>query len=112
MGVHGPVTVHGALVGHSNGIQQQAGNTSTSMSSTEAMSSTNPRSWAGGTKDHDMRGVSSESGRPDRGNEKMNSTWAPNHNNQNRRSLAQNARTMIGSQYVSPSGTKLALGGG
>lgn len=106
IGVHGPVTVHGALVSQTNSVNQQANATTTSMSSNDAMSSTNPHSWAGGTKEHHtMRGVSSDSSRPS-ANEKMNSTWGGN--NQSRRSFAQSRSNV--SQYVSPSGTKLALG--
>mmetsp|Transcript_111919 Transcript_111919/g.321525 ORF Transcript_111919/g.321525 Transcript_111919/m.321525 type:complete len:515 (+) Transcript_111919:167-1711(+) len=84
-------------MGASGHLGVLGGNTSTSMSSTDAMSSTNPHSWAG-TKDiHDIRGVSAGSGKTTV--EKMNSTWAPNQHHQGRR-------------YVSPSGAKLALGGG
>jgi len=85
----------GSSTNHSLGVL--GAGTSTSMSSTDAMSSTNPHNW-GGTKEADtMRGVSSGSGRPSV--DKMSSTWAPNQNSQSRR-------------YVSPSGAKLALGGG
>lgn len=118
MPVHGTVTVHGAMAGshgtssqgpHTLGVlgtskgfsgtmSSAAGaGTTTSMSSTDAMSSTNPHSWAG-TKDQDhIRGVSSGSGGATV--DKMNSTWAPNHGHGSRR-------------YVSPFGAKMALGGG
>jgi len=105
MAVHGSVTVHGAMVGHGHGGQPGpsavhhsigglgAGTTS-SMASSDAMSSTNPHSWAGSKDHHDRRGMSSSSGRATV--EKMNSTWAPNNPRQ---------------RYISPSGAKLALGG-
>jgi len=103
MGMHGS-TVHGGMgaghhpAGH-NLIGALATNTSTSMSSTGAMSSTNPHSW-GGTKDaHDIRGVSSGSGRAPV--DKMSSTWAPNNAPSNSRKHAAAA-----------SGAKLSLGGG
>ncbi|CAE8605986.1 unnamed protein product [Polarella glacialis] len=77
MAAHGTMTVHGAMAGShtSTGTQgapmgvlgtskgftgtlssATGANTQTSMSSAEAMSSTNPHSWAG-TKDDHMRGV-------------------------------------------------------
>jgi len=119
MAGHGTMTVHGAMAGsqgggsqgpHSLGVlgtskgltgtmSSAAGaGTTTSMSSTDAMSSTNPHGWVG-TKDQDhMRGVSSGSGGPNSSvTEKMNSTWAPNHGGRGR--------------YVSPFGAKMALGG-
>ncbi|CAE8645654.1 unnamed protein product, partial [Polarella glacialis] len=117
MAAHGTMTVHGAMAGShtSTGTQgapmgvlgtskgftgtlssATGANTQTSMSSAEAMSSTNPHSWAG-TKDDHMRGVSSGSGST-AVTDKMNSTWAPNHSHQSRR-------------YVSPFGAKMALGG-
>eukprot|EP00928_Gymnodinium_smaydae_P078813 TRINITY_DN62887_c0_g1_i1.p1 TRINITY_DN62887_c0_g1~~TRINITY_DN62887_c0_g1_i1.p1 ORF type:complete len:537 (+),score=108.56 TRINITY_DN62887_c0_g1_i1:173-1783(+) len=71
------------------------GASATSMSSTDAMSSTNPHSWAGG-KDAERRRSVSPSSAPV--NDKMNSTWAPNHSHQLRR-------------YVSPFGAKIAPGG-
>jgi len=86
---HASVTVHGAMVGgQSTSSSHQTpghgligaigGNTSTSMSSTDAMSSTNPHSWAGTKDHHEMGGaVSSGSGRAP--TDKMNSTWAPNN---------------------------------
>jgi renal tumor antigen len=52
-----------------------------SVSSTDAMSSTNPHSWA--TKDPDHRRAVSPSGPAP--TDKMNSTWAPNHSHQPRR---------------------------
>mmetsp|Transcript_75433 Transcript_75433/g.161621 ORF Transcript_75433/g.161621 Transcript_75433/m.161621 type:complete len:540 (-) Transcript_75433:80-1699(-) len=92
-----PLGVLGTSKGFS-GTSAGAG-TSTSMSSQDAMSSTNPHSWAGTKDQHDIRGVSSGSGQTPV-TEKMNSTWAPNHNhNQSRR-------------YVSPFGAKMALGAG
>lgn len=109
--VHGSMTINGPMVGQghssSSGPNQAGGSnhplsvlgagTSTSMSSTDAMSSTNPHSWAGTKDHHDMRGISSGSGRT--AVDKMNSTWAPNHNPQGRR-------------YVSQSSGKMSLGGG
>lgn len=119
MAGHGTMTVHGAMSGsHGSGSQgphslgvlgtskgltgtmsSAAGaGTTTSMSSTDAMSSTNPHSWVG-TKDQDhMRGVSSGSGGTTV-TEKMNSTWAPNHGGHGNR------------RYVSPFGAKMVLGG-
>lgn len=113
---HGTMTVHGAMTGsHGSGSQgpnslgvlgtskglagtmSSAAGAGTTTMSTDAMSSTNPHSWAG-TKDQDhMRGVSSGSGGPTV-TEKMNSTWAPNHGQVSRR-------------YVSPFGAKMVLGG-
>jgi len=115
---HGTMPVHGAIAPHASGSHgagphplgvlgtskgfsgtSAGAGTSTSMSSQDAMSSTNPHSWAGTKDQHDIRGVSSGSGQTPV-TEKMNSTWAPNHNhNQSRR-------------YVSPFGAKMALGGG
>jgi len=102
LGAHGSATVHGSMVGGHSSSQASGhnllgvlgSNTSTSMSSTDAMSSTNPHSWAAAKGHHEMRGVSSGSGRAPV--DKMNSTWAPN-----------NSR-----RYVSPSGAKPAPAGG
>lgn len=80
--VHGSVTVHGTMGGLSSGSGHQV---------------------LPAAEHTDVRGVSSGSVRAT-GIEKMNSTWAPNHNTQPRR--------MPADPYVSPSGTKLALGGG
>jgi len=104
MPVHGTMTVHGSMSGSHSGSENKKGfsgmlssatgaNTQTSIASTDAMSSTNPHSWAG-TKEP---GVSSGSGST-AVTDKMNSTWAPNHSHQSRR-------------YVSPFGAKMALGG-
>lgn len=112
MAVHGAVTVHGAMASHASGGVQVShplgvlgtskgfsgtmggaaagGAASTSNSHTDAMSSTNPHSWAG-TKEP---GVSSGSG-ANNVTEKMNSTWAPNHGHQSGR-------------YVSPFGARMA----
>jgi len=60
-------------------------------SSADAMSSTNPHSWAG-AKDSEHRRAASPGSAPA---DKMNSTWAPNQGHQPRR-------------YVSPFGAKLA----
>lgn len=89
-------TVHGAVAAHSGGPQAfhplgvlgtskgfsgtmstGVGPTSTGMSSTDAMSATNPRSWAGAKDQDASRGVSSGSGSAI---ERMNSTWAGNQN--------------------------------
>lgn len=96
-------TVHGAMAVHGGGVKGfvatlgNAGSTigagSTSMSSGDAMSSTNPHSWAG-TKDPEHRRTVSPGGSAPI-TDKMNSTWAPNHSHQPRR-------------YVSPFGTKMA----
>jgi renal tumor antigen len=105
LSVHGSMTVQGGMNAHasthgSNGGQgphmlssskgfpgANAGSaTQTSFSTSDAMSSTNPHMW-GGAKDNDhSRGASSGSGVGLSVQEKMNSTWAPNHNHQSRSS--------------------------
>jgi renal tumor antigen len=86
---HGVAAVHGGGAGQNRalgvlgtskgfaGTSSGSGVQGASVSSTDAMSSTNPHSWA--TKDSEHRRTSSPSSAP------MNSTWAPNHNNQPRR---------------------------
>lgn len=96
-GTQGPARSGNALgvLGTSKGFagtHSGAPGASGSMSSTDAMSSTNPHSWAGG-KDAEHRRSASPSSAPI--TDKMNSTWAPNHSQQQRR-------------YVSPFGGKLA----
>mmetsp|Transcript_58168 Transcript_58168/g.125744 ORF Transcript_58168/g.125744 Transcript_58168/m.125744 type:complete len:553 (+) Transcript_58168:92-1750(+) len=116
------MTVHGSMAGHhgaavatgshppgflstSKGFSGSLGGaavpSSTSKSSTDAMSSTNPHSWAG-TKDHG-RGVSPGGSAAAAAAEKMSSTWAPNHGHQRRQN---------DDRYVTPFGAKIALGAG
>jgi len=80
----GNSTLQKPTVGHFSSSLSGGPGASTSMSSGEAMSSTNPHSWAS-TKDSDvMRSVSPGSAPI---GEKMNSTWAPNHSHQRPRQL-------------------------
>lgn len=98
MPLHASMTIHGPLVGMhgavASGQTQGTLVATSSMSSTDAMSSTNPHGWAA-TKEPNETAFDSGAGRMP-AEKMMNSTWAPNQN-QSRR-------------YVSPSGAKLALG--
>merc|ERR1719277_97294 len=98
-------TVHGAMAVHGGGVRNHmvgqfggpggAIGASTSLSSGDAMSSTNPHSWAG-PKVRDPERSSSPGSAPI--NDKMNSTWAPNHSHQPLRHA----------RYVSPFGANTA----
>jgi renal tumor antigen len=68
-----------------------SGGAAPAASSTDAMSSTNPHGWAAKDPEHRRAASPNSAATID----KMNSTWAPNHNEKSRR-------------YVSPFGAKIA----